>query len=69
MAEKTLKKTHEEDAHEELKRLTVMLEEGQVESLKALAVEYREKLGQRWTTSAMVRVAVGDFLTKMGKIS
>ncbi|MBI5888565.1 MAG: hypothetical protein HZB82_07645 [Deltaproteobacteria bacterium] len=69
MAKKTLKKTHKQDAHEELKRLTVMLEEDQIESLKALVVEYREKLGQRWTLSAMVRVAVGDFLTRMGRIS
>lgn len=57
------------DHHEELKRLTVMLEEDQIEKLKELAAEYKEKLGQRWTLSAMVRVAVGDFLTRMGKIA
>lgn len=54
---------------EELKKVTVALEEEQIDMLKELAVEYREKLGQRWTLSAMVRVAVGDFLTKMGKMS
>lgn len=60
----------EEDLHhEELKRLTVTLEEDQIEKLKELAAEYKEKLGQRWTLSAMVRVAVGDFLTRMGKIA
>lgn len=59
------------DGHdqEELKRVTVMLEEEQVELLKQLAVEYRAKLGKGWNMSAMVRVAVGDFLTKMGKMS
>ncbi|MEK7774167.1 MAG: hypothetical protein AAB307_07430 [Deltaproteobacteria bacterium] len=54
---------------EELKKITVALEEDQIESLKELAREYKERLGQRWTLSAMVRVAVGDFLTKMGKMT
>jgi len=57
-------------SHDEpLKRVTVMLEEEQVDGLRELAEEYREKLGQRWTMSAIVRVAVGDFLTRMGKMS
>lgn len=61
---------HPEHSHSEvLKRITVMLEEDQVESLKELAEEYRKKLGQRWTLSAMLRVAVGDFLNRMGKIT
>lgn len=61
---------HPEHSHTEaLKRITVMLEEDQVESLKELAEEYRKKLGQRWTLSAMLRVAVGDFLNRMGKIT
>lgn len=58
-----------EETSEGLKRLTVTLEEEQVEMLKELAADYRERLGQRWTLSAMVRVAVGDLLTRMGKIS
>jgi hypothetical protein len=57
---------HEE---EPLQKVSIMLEEEQVEMLRELADEYRKKLGQRWTMSAMVRVAVGDFLSKMGKIS
>ena len=57
-------------SHDEpLKRVTVMLEEEQVDGLRELAEEYRKKLGQRWTMSAIVRVAVGDFLTRMGKMS
>jgi len=55
--------------HEALKRITVMLEEEQVEMLKGLAEEYRVKLGKGWNMSAIIRVAVGDFLTKMGKMS
>ncbi len=54
---------------EPLKKITVMLEEDQVERLKELAEEYRTKLGQKWTLSAIMRVAVGDFLTKMGKMT
>ena len=56
--------------HEEkLKKVSISLEDEQIEKLKGLAEEYKSKLGQRWTLSAMVRVAVGDFLTKMGKMS
>lgn len=54
---------------EELQKVSVMLEEEQVEKLRELAEEYKTKLGQRWTMSAMVRVAVGDFLTRMGKMT
>lgn len=54
---------------EPLKKVTVSLEEEQIELLKELAGEYRKKLGPKWNMSAMVRVAVGDFLTKMGKIA
>ncbi|MBI5885097.1 MAG: hypothetical protein HZB85_00725 [Deltaproteobacteria bacterium] len=59
------------DSHdrEALKRVTVMLEEEQVEMLKELAEEYQAKLGKGWNMSAIMRVAVGDFLTKMGKMS
>ena len=55
--------------HEEFKRISLLLEEEQVEMLRMLASEYKAKLGQKWTISAMVRVAVGDFLTKMGKFA
>ncbi len=54
---------------EPMKRITVMLEEDQVEKLKELADEYRKKLGPKWNFSAIMRVAVGDFLTRMGKIA
>lgn len=55
---------------EELKEVTVTLEEEQIEALEEMAAEYREKLGQKdWDLSAMLRVAVGHFLTKMGKMT
>ncbi len=46
-----------------------MLEVDQIDALRELAEEYKKKLGQRWSISAMVRTAVGGFLSNMGKIS
>ncbi len=54
---------------EELKELTVTLEADQVEILEELAVQYSGELGQDWDLSAVLRVAVGHFLTKMGRIT
>ncbi len=60
----------EEHTHdEELKKLTVTLEADQVEILEELAVQYSSELKQDWDLSAVLRVAVGHFLTKMGRIS
>lgn len=53
---------------EQLKPCTIFLEDEQVEALDELAKEYTKVLGQKWTRSAVVRLAVGDFLTKMKKI-
>ncbi len=64
-----LEKEKNEAHSEPLKKITVMLEEDQVEKLKELAEEYRKKLGPKWNFSAIMRVAVGDFLTRMGKIA
>lgn len=54
---------------EELVTVTIELEDEQIEALEGLAKEYGKRLSQRWDLSAMVRVAVGDFLTRMGKMS
>lgn len=60
---------HGHDHHEELVTLTVTLEADQVEILEEMAREYKEQLNQDWDLSAVLRVAVGHFLTKMGKIT
>ncbi len=52
-----------------LKRCTIYLEDEHLEIIDDLAKEYTRKLGQRWTRSAVVRLAVSDFLTKIGKIA
>lgn len=54
---------------EELKEVTIELEEDQLEALEELAGEYAERLGQEWDLGAVVRVAVGDFLTRLGKMT
>lgn len=61
------KKKHEE--MEELIRCTIFLEEEHIESLDELAKEFSKNLGQRWTRSAVVRLAVGNFLTNMKKMT
>ncbi len=61
-----------EDTHghgEELRRCSVFLEAEHIEHLDELAKEYSRTLGQRWTRSAVLRLAVGDFLTKIGRIT
>ncbi|MEE9543737.1 MAG: hypothetical protein V3V95_08140 [Thermodesulfobacteriota bacterium] len=60
---------HEEHSHDELfVELSVTLEEDQLEELKKLAKEYAKELDQDWDVSAVIRVAVGDFLNKLGRI-
>ncbi len=54
---------------EELVELTVTLEEDQIEILEEMARQYAAELKQDWDLSAVLRVAVGHFLTKMGRIT
>ncbi len=54
---------------EELVELTVTLEADQVEILEEMARKYAAELKQDWDLSAVLRVAVGHFLTKMGRIT
>ncbi len=56
-------------SHEELfVDLSIRLEEDQLRELEKLAEEYKATLNQDWDVSAVVRVAVGDFLNKLGRI-
>jgi hypothetical protein len=56
------------EGQEELQRCTIFLEEEQVEAIDELAKEFQKNLGQKWTRSAVVRLAVGNFLTNMKKM-
>ncbi len=61
--------SEEEHDHEEaFVDLMVTLEEDQLEELKKIAAEYKAQLNQNWDVSAVMRVAVGDFLNKLGRI-
>ena len=59
---------HGHDHHEDFVELSVTLEEDQLRELEKLASEYAEELDQDWDVSAVIRVAVGDFLNKLGRI-
>ncbi len=60
----------EEHSHdEELRPVTIELEADQIEALEELSREYARELGAQWDLGAVVRVAVGDFLTKLGKMT
>ena len=61
--------SHGHHHEEKLKKITVTLEEEQIEALKELSKEYSTALSQRWSVSAVLRLAVGDFFTKIGKIT
>jgi len=56
-------------SHDGFEEVTVLLEDDQIAGVNELLGEYRAKLGDDWDFSAIIRVAVGDFLTKMGKMS
>jgi hypothetical protein len=56
------------DHHEEFVRLHVELEKDQIAELEKVAREYASDLKQDWDVSAVIRVAVGAFLNKLGRI-
>jgi hypothetical protein len=57
------------DHDHEYVEVKVALEVEHMEMLEEIAKEYGEKLGQDWDVSAVVRVAVGNLLTKFGKMA
>ncbi|MCK4739202.1 MAG: hypothetical protein KAT46_04560 [Deltaproteobacteria bacterium] len=56
-------------SHDDFCEVTVTLEAEHLDLIQEVADEYAEKLGKGWDFSAIVRVAVGDLLTKLGKMS
>lgn len=62
-------KAQPEASHQEekLRPITVYLEEEQVEAIEQLAREFTAAYRQRWSRGAVVRLAVGDFLTRQGR--
>jgi len=54
--------------HEELKEVTILLEEEQIEELDKLAEELTKDLGQPWDRGAVIRLALSEFFSRRGKI-
>ncbi|MEK6692167.1 MAG: hypothetical protein AABY44_01920 [Nitrospirota bacterium] len=56
------------EEHEELKELTILLEEEHIKALDELAGELTRELGQPWDRGAVIRLALSEFFSKRGKI-
>ena len=56
-------------SHDDFKEVLVSLELDHIRMLDEVASEYTERLGQDWDLSAVMRVAVGHFLTRLGKMA
>lgn len=56
------------EEHEELKEITILLEEEQIEALDELAEKLSKDLGQLWDRGAVIRLALSEFFSKRGKI-
>lgn len=69
MSDKKKCDSHAHGSCEKLQKITLNLEEDQVKVLKELAEQYSKELDQRWSVSAVARVAVGAFLTGIGRIT
>jgi len=54
--------------HEKLVRTTVFLEEEVLDELEILAREYSEETGKTWSRGGVIRLALGDFFARRGKI-
>lgn len=57
-----------DEEQQELKEITILLEDEQIEALDELAEEYSRDLGQPWDRGAVIRLALSEFFSKRGKI-
>lgn len=57
-----------EEGHEKLKKTSVYLEEEVLEALEEAALEFEKETGRKWSRGAVIRVALSDFFTRMGKM-
>ncbi len=54
--------------HEKLIKTTVYLEEEVLEELERLAGEYSDETGKTWSRGGVIRLALGEFFARRGKI-
>ncbi len=67
MPGRSLKLRDKED-RERLVKTTIYLEEDILEALREMAEELTSETGKRWSTGAVIRLALSEFFTKRGKI-
>ncbi|MCK5235628.1 MAG: hypothetical protein KAR06_01475 [Deltaproteobacteria bacterium] len=60
---------HGHDHDDVLVEVKIELEEEHIEALNELAKKYSNELKQDWDLGAVVRVAVGNFLNTIGKLT
>jgi hypothetical protein len=56
------------EEHENLIKTSVYLEEEVLEELEALAKEYSQETGKRWSRGGVIRLSLSEFFAKRGKI-
>jgi hypothetical protein len=57
-----------DEEHEELREITIFLEEEQIEAVDELARNLTKELNQQWDRGAVIRLALSEFFSKKGKI-
>lgn len=56
------------EENEELKEVTILLEEEHIEALDKMAEELSKVLSQTWDRGAVIRLALSEFFSKRGQI-
>jgi hypothetical protein len=53
---------------EKLVKVSILLEEEMLEELESLARAYAAESGKRWSRGGVIRLALGEFFSRQGKI-
>ncbi|MFN3739249.1 MAG: hypothetical protein ACK4TF_01070 [Thermodesulfovibrionales bacterium] len=61
-------KRYEGEEREKLIKTSVYLEEEVIEGLREMAKQLTAETGKRWSTGAVIRLALSEFFTRRGKI-
>ncbi|MGD0885126.1 MAG: hypothetical protein ABSA46_09695 [Thermodesulfovibrionales bacterium] len=56
------------EEREKLVKISVYLEEEVLDELEALAKEYSHETEKRWSKGGVIRLALGEFFARRGKI-
>jgi hypothetical protein len=61
-------KPRDKEDRERLIKTTVYLEEDIFEALRTMATELTSDTGRKWSTGAVIRLALSEFFARRGKI-